>query len=352
MIKNLLAINFSWYGLIIASGMLICIILAYFLLKKRGYNPDIVYTVAIISIPCAVLGARIYYIVFDILGGSRSFADWFKNSAGKFTLMRFFGFVEKSTGWEFEGLKGLAVYGGLIAASLGGLIARAINKKDKNPRNQMTYIQMLDAFFVLIILGQSIGRWGNYANQEAYGNLVTNPNLQWFPYAVNIDGQWHQATFFYESFLNFIGFFIMLYLWIGKRRSFDGFVFAFYCIWYGTVRFFIEGLRSDSLYIGSFRASQLVSLMLILSGAGIIAYHVTKAKRYNKKLFIFTPITLLNTDYMDYEKSIMFIYSVYNKDGSIKNETDFENNILSMEENTQIQEASQVQKFDDKDINE
>jgi Prolipoprotein diacylglyceryltransferase len=99
-----------------------------------------------------------------------------------------------------------------------------------------------------------MGRWGNFLNQEAFGNLVTNPKLQWFPYAVFIENQngWYQATFFYESFWNVIGFvFIMLWLlkWKNNRR---GIATSFYFLWYGIGRLWIEGLRSDSLYLKIF----------------------------------------------------------------------------------------------------
>jgi phosphatidylglycerol:prolipoprotein diacylglycerol transferase len=299
------------YGIIIGSGIIVCIALAYYFLKKRGYNNDIVFNVAIICLPCAILGARIYYIVFDIIGsqasGSEStFAKWFLPN-GYFTLMRFIGFEYSGDSWTYEGLKGLAIYGGLIFAALGAIIVRLINKKNPNPLNQMTFIQMLDAFFVFIILGQVIGRWGNFTNGEAHGNEVTNPNLQWFPYAVHVKEVWYQATFFYESFLNLIGFFLLLWSYYGKRKSFDGFNFAAYCIWYGTVRVFIEGLRTDSLYIGSVRVSQLLSGIIIAVGVAIILFHIVMARKKDKKIFIFIKDDLLCDDYLWYDKTIMAI---------------------------------------------
>lgn len=278
---------FNWYGFLIGGAMLICIMFAYYFLKKREYNAEIVFTVALICIPCAIFGARIYYIFFSIAGGETDFAHWFMDG-GRFTLKYFIGFTRAG---DYGGLAGLAVYGGLIAAMLGAIIVRAINKRDKNPRNRMTYIQMLDAFFILIALGQAIGRWGNFANQEAYGNYVADPNMQWFPYAVYIEkmGGYYQATFFYEFVLNIIGCGIMLWLWLGRRKSFDGAIFALYGLWYGGGRLFIEGLRSDSLYVqGGYTV--FLCIMLILTGVALIACYggkqIWRAKKEERSFVV------------------------------------------------------------------
>ena len=114
----------------------------------------------------------------------------------------------------------------------------------------------------------TVGRWGNFFNQEAYGYAVTDPAWQFFPLAVNIAGQWHLATFFYESLWNLIGF-VFLYM---NRIRFEqsgryGHVFCWYLIWYGAGRFVIEGLRTDSLMWGSIRVSQMLSLILVICAA-------------------------------------------------------------------------------------
>ena len=118
-----------------------------------------------------------------------------------------------------------------------------------------------------LILGQAIGRWGNFVNQEAFGNLITDPNLQFFPYGVYIErlGEWHQATFFYESMWNLAVFIIMML--VARKVKKAGWMTAIYFIGYGLGRFFIEGLRTDSLYlVPGIRVSQLVSLILIAAG--------------------------------------------------------------------------------------
>ncbi len=283
--------GFNWYGFLIGSGMVVCIILAYLSAKKRGYYSDLVFDIAICCIPLAIVGARLGYVIFDLTGPNPSYWTF-----------------KKIIGLDGGGLAGLQIYGGLAAAVLGSLIVLAIQRK-KPENERVTWLQMADLGFTFIILGQVIGRWGNFANQEAYGNAVTNPSLQWFPYAVYIDAKagWYQATFFYESFWNLIGFGLLLWFYLGKRRSYDGFNFSFYCIWYGFGRYFIEGLRSDSLYIGdTLRVSQLVSIILFLFGIGMNIYHIVKARKANKNPFILIPESELSLDFYGYEKTIAY----------------------------------------------
>lgn len=290
--------GFNWYGFLIGTAMVACIIIAYVIATKRGYYKDLVFDIAVICIPLAIVGARSYYVIFDIIGNGNT---W--------TFKQFLGL-------ESGGLSGLAIYGGLIGAVIGGFILVAIKRK-KPPEQKATFLQMADLAFTLIILGQAIGRWGNFANQEAFGRPVTNPGLQWFPYAVFIDpahaalqgveSGYYQATFFYESALNLIGFAFMFWIYVGKRKSFDGFSLSVYCIYYGTVRFFIEGLRSDSLYLipNVLRVSQLLSAILVVFGVGLIIAHCYRARVKGKKAFIMVKENLLNSDYFGYDQSIL-----------------------------------------------
>lgn len=290
--------GFNWYGFLIGSGMVICIIIAYFMAKKRGYYSDLVFDISICCIPCAIVGARLYYIIFDLIANPD--ANW--------TFKRIIGLE--------GGLSGLAIYGGLIGACLGSLIVLALQKK-KKPYERVNFMQMADLAFTVIILGQVIGRWGNFANQEAYGNEVLNTSLQWFPYAVHIDAAhsvtgkagWFQATFFYESMWNLIGFGLLMWFYNGKRKSFDGFVFSCYCIWYGIGRFFIEGLRTDSLWLipNVIRVSQLVSVIIFLFGIIYITVHVYRARSLGKKPFLFVEESKLGDEYLGYEKSIFYL---------------------------------------------
>lgn len=276
---------FNWYGFLIGSGMVICIIIAYFLSVKRGYYSDLVFDIVIICIPLAIVGARLYYVIFDAIDG------------GEWTF-------KKILGLEGGGLAGLAIYGGLIGAVLGGAIVAALQRRRKEGQ-RVTFVQMADLAFTVIILGQAIGRWGNFANGEAYGTEVTNPALQWFPFAVNINGVYHLATFFYESIWNLIGFFLLLWLYHGRRKSFDGFVLSVYCIWYGLGRFFIEGLRTDSLWLipQVVRVSQLVSALIFVFGIVYILAHMYRARSRGLKPFIFVPVEQLDEGYFEYDKS-------------------------------------------------
>lgn len=286
------AFQFNWYGFLIAAAMVVGIFVAYKLAAMRDYNDNLVFLVAVICIPLAIVGARAYYIIFDIIGGESSASYW--------TFGRILGFENG----KYVGLEGLAIYGGLIGSMCGAVIVYLIIMK-KEPSERVSFFQMLDLFFILIILGQAIGRWGNFANDEAHGALVENPSWQWFPYAYTRDGvHWYQATFFYESFCNLIGFGIMLYLYIGKKKSFDGFIFSFYCIWYGIVRAIIEGFRTDSLYLipGVLRVSQLLSIIIIFVGIAIIVFHIVKAKKSNKKIFIMVPLKNLSEEYYGFDK--------------------------------------------------
>ncbi|MDE7395082.1 MAG: prolipoprotein diacylglyceryl transferase [Clostridiales bacterium] len=299
--------GFNWYGFLIGSGMVICIVIAYFMSVKRGYDKDLVFDICIICIPLAIVGARLYYVLFDIIG-----------NGNKWTFKEILGIGS-------GGLAGLAIYGGLIGAVVGGIIVHLL-KRNKPPEKKATFWQMADLAFTVIILGQAIGRWGNFANQEAFGNPVTNPSLQWFPYAVHITDNpgyasgWYQATFFYESICNAIGFALLMWLYNGKRKSFDGFSLCVYCIYYGIVRFFIEGLRSDALYLipDVLRVSQLLSALLAIAGAAGILIHIYRAKSQGKKPFLLVDKDKLSDEYLGYRESILSHPNVYVKDENKK----------------------------------
>ena len=289
-VTNMLSAGFNWYGFLIGASMIICIVIAYYMAKKRGYYSDLVFDIVIFSIPCAIIGARAYFILFDMI----------ENPDTEWTFLKIIGV-------EDGGLSGLAIYGGLIGACLGSLITVWLQKR--KPENQrVKWLQMADLAFVVIILGQAIGRWGNFANQEAYGNLVKDEAWQWFPYAVDINGVYYQATFFYESMWDLMGFGLLFWLYNGKRKSFDGFILSCYMIWYGIGRFFIEGLRSDSLWLveGEIRVSQLLSAILVIVGAVMIFLHVFKARKADKLPFVFVDEKELSLDYYGYENSILY----------------------------------------------
>ncbi|MGI6706487.1 MAG: prolipoprotein diacylglyceryl transferase [Clostridia bacterium] len=222
-----------WYGIIIAAAVLIGIFLAMRYAPKRGYESDLILDFCLWAIPLAIVGARVYYVVFEWENYMR---DWRKVIAI----------------WE----GGLAIYGALI----GGVVAALLFSKFK----KVNFWDLADIVSPSLILGQAMGRWGNFFNQEAYGYEITNKMWQWFPAAVFIemDQKWHMATFFYESMWNLIVFFYLLFY--RRRTIMKGNVFFMYLLLYGIGRIVIEGLRTDSLMWGPFRVSQLLSGIFIL----------------------------------------------------------------------------------------
>lgn len=256
-------LHIAWYGVLIALGMLVAVVFCYFFAKRRGIKPDDFITVALIVIPLAVIGARVYYIAFS----GRSWT-----------------FLEAIKIWE----GGMAIYGGVIGGAIGLLIACLIKKKN--------FFDFADVIVPGLILAQAIGRWGNFINQEAYGWAVDNPSLQGFPFAVFIEhctqegclcagSGWHLATFFFESYLNLIGFFVLLLLLMFCKKR--GVVVAGYFIWYGVVRAVVETFRTDALFIGNttLRVSQLLSIILAIAGVCMLLwiYLYPKFKSRKKK---------------------------------------------------------------------
>ncbi len=231
-------INFTvyWYGLLIGIGMLLAIVYGYKKMRPCGIDPDRATDSVISGIIGAILGARLYYIVFNTEG--MSITDFFKIRDG-----------------------GLAIYGGIIGAILvGGIVTKL---------RGLRLSAMLDVTAPCFLIGQCIGRWGNFFNQEAFGANTDKPwgMLSWKT-ASFVSDHYDKLTdvdafkpihpcFLYESMWCLLGF-ILLHLYF-KHRKFDGEIFIMYAGWYGLGRFFIEGLRTDSLYLGQVRVSQLVA---------------------------------------------------------------------------------------------
>ncbi len=252
-------LHITWYGVIIASGMLLGILLANLRAKRRGWTSDLVLDFILLAIPLAVIGARMYYVAFE----------WEQYSQN---LIKIFAINEG----------GLAIYGAVLGGFLSAFLFTRVAK--------FPFLKLLDLVIPSLILGQMLGRWGNFINQEAFGGVVSNPALQFFPLAVYIDalGEWHQATFFYESFGNAI--LLVITLLISRKRPKDGTLLSTYFIGYGLIRVFVEGLRADSLYLfGGIRVSQLLSGVLILIGIALlilIQQNVIRSKPYSGKYCI------------------------------------------------------------------
>ena len=234
-----------WYGIIIASGMVLALFVAIRNAKKLGKNPETLVDFVIFAIVFAVLGARTHYV----------FWSW--------------EFYKGEPFWKifaiWEG--GLAIYGGII----GGFIAAVIYSRLK----KISLLGLLDIAAPSLLLGQAIGRWGNFANQEAFGYPVFNEKFWHFPITVFIQntGQYHLATFFYESVWNFIGFIILMISLRQSKR--EGKTFFLYMVVYGLGRVVIEGMRTDSqmFFSTDIRINQVFSAIFIIVGAALYLFN-------------------------------------------------------------------------------
>lgn len=234
---TLFGFSLRWYGILIALGVLGAVLLACRREKRLGLKKDTTLDIALICVPVAILCARLYYVAFSW--------DYYAQHPAEILNIR---------------RGGLAIYGGVI----GGVIAGYIYCRAK----KLPFLKGLDLVAPSLALGQAVGRWGNFLNQEAYGRAVLNPKLQFFPVAVWIDGSgWHYAAFFYESI--WCALIVLLLLRAEKKNFFqrDGDLFAAYLLLYGLERALVEGLRTDSLYWGNVRVSQMLSVALVLAAA-------------------------------------------------------------------------------------
>lgn len=227
-------LTLHWYGVLIASAVLLAVLVCFAREKRLGLKEGTGVDLALVCVPAGVVAARVYYVLFN----------WSAYAAHP---------VEALYLWQ----GGLAVYGGVIGGAIGAWIyARA--KKIPFPR-------IADLVAPALALAQCIGRWGNFLNQEAYGVEIADPALHFFPIAVRIGEVWHCATFFYESAWCAL---IVILLLIGEKKGFfrrAGDTFLSYLLLYAAERAIVEGLRTDSLYLGVFRVSQLLSLAAVLA---------------------------------------------------------------------------------------
>ncbi|MBR3295285.1 MAG: prolipoprotein diacylglyceryl transferase [Clostridia bacterium] len=245
-IRNLFGIeglDIRWYAVFILLGMTAGLIIGFYNARKRGYNSDMPTDLLLTCLPLAIVCARLYYVIFEF--------ESYKDNLISILYI-----------WE----GGIAIYGAVIGSVIGAYIFSRYSK--------ISFGDIIDIGAPGLIIGQAIGRWGNFANQEAFGNLITDTSLQFFPYGVYIDelGEWHQATFFYESMWNLLVFFILM--WYFRRAKHKGNVFVLYLVLYGAGRFFIEGLRTDSLWLipGVIRVSQLLSAVLVVAGTAYLLF--------------------------------------------------------------------------------
>lgn len=249
---NILGFPIRWYGLLITSGILIGIAIAYINSNFLNLSFDKFLDYVLISLPIGIIGARLYYVLFNL--------SYYKENLGEIVNIR-------------QG--GLAIHGGIIF----GVIAAYVYSRHQN-ENLLTY---LDLAAPSIIIAQAIGRWGNFFNQEAHGGEVTYDFIKKFPTFIQkgmfIEGKYYHPTFLYESIWNLIIFLILMFI-VRYIITKKGNIFFTYVGLYSLGRFFIEGLRTDSLMLGPLRAAQIVSLTGILLSLIYILFMPTKDNQY------------------------------------------------------------------------
>ncbi|MDS1030308.1 prolipoprotein diacylglyceryl transferase [Bacillota bacterium LX-D] len=245
-------LTIRWYGILISLALGLGTILAYRRATKRGINPEHILNLILIAVPSALFGARLYYVIFN-------WPEYVQN-----------GLLEVIAVWH----GGLAIHGGLLGGVLAGYLYIRSQK--------LNFWQMADIIAPSLILGQAIGRWGNFFNQEAYGGVVSLEFISHFPDFIQkgmyIGGAYHHPTFLYESLWN-LAVFIFL-LWFSRRKLPAGTIFLSYLALYSLGRFWIEGLRTDSLMLGPLRAAQVVSVILIVLAGILLAWRVSKREKY------------------------------------------------------------------------
>lgn len=253
------SITVYWYGIIIMTAVLLCILLANREGVKQGLPKDTFTDLILIALPISLISARLYYVLFEW--------EFYMDKPEK--ILAF---------WE----GGIAIHGALI----GGAFIAAWYAKRKN----IPFLKLADIAAPSLILGQAIGRWGNFMNQEAHGDVVSRSFLEnlYLPDFIinqmNIDGQYYHPTFLYESIWNLLIFVFLLFL--RRKKLLQGEIFFSYLIFYSIGRFFIEGMRTDSLLLleTTIRIAQLVSVSLIIIGTMMIYYQRKSSSQKSKDI--------------------------------------------------------------------
>ena len=235
-----------WYGVLIASGIVLTYAIGRKLAFREGIQEDYLIEMVFFGIVMGIIGARLYYVVFEW--------SYYKENP-----------LEIFVTWH----GGLAIHGGIFGGLLAGFIYTRLRKKAN-----IGFLQAADIFTAVLPLAQAIGRWGNFMNHEAYGRPTDLPWKMYVPTEYRMPGylnfEYFHPTFLYESIWN-VGLFIFLMGYMKKRKNY-GEVTGLYMVFYSLARFFIEGLRLDSLYINKLRTAQLVSVILMILGIFVFTF--------------------------------------------------------------------------------
>lgn len=262
-------IQIYWYSILVFLGLLVASIIIFKEARKRKISEEFLINLICDSIIIGILGARAYYVLFNL-------SYYIQNPLEIFAI------------WN----GGLAIHGGVFAA----LIFIIIYCK----KHRINILQVLDIIVVGLILGQAIGRWGNFFNGEAYGQITTLATLQaqgipqFIIDGMYILGEYRQPTFFYESVWCFAGFIALVIIRKCKYLK-RGQLTGAYLIWYGVARFVIEAMRSDSLMLGPVKIAQVVSIIFVITGMVLFVYNVIKSNKEDLKLYT-EDLTPINED--------------------------------------------------------
>ncbi|MFR4163218.1 MAG: prolipoprotein diacylglyceryl transferase [Paraclostridium sordellii] len=240
---TIFGIDVMWYGILMAIGMILGTLIALKEAKRVGIKEDNILDLAIIAIPVGLICARLYYVIFN----------WEYYASNPSQVFNFRG-------------GGMAIHGALIGGVLAGYLFSRYKK--------INFFKLADTVIIGMPLAQAIGRWGNFINKEAHGGPT---NLPW---GIMVDGVKVHPTFLYESIWDF-GIFVFLWMF-RKKKSYEGQIIVLYAILYSLGRFFIEGLRTDSLMIGPLRMAQVISLLGVIGG--LIAHiYLSKKSKINRQ---------------------------------------------------------------------
>lgn len=245
----------AFYGIIITLGIILAALYVIWRAKHQNISADTILDIALLVVPCGVIGARLYYVLTS-LDHFHSFGEIFDIRSG-----------------------GLAIYGGIIGGAIAVIIMARVKK--------INFFLLADMITPAVLIGQILGRWGNFFNAEAYGSATELP----WRMGLYKGGEWIYVhpTFLYESLWNLFGFILInfFYGWNAERthKKYDGQIFLMVFAWYGFGRMLIEGLRTDSLYVGPFRISQVLGFLFFVLGAGLLLYH-----HFSKTDMLFHPL--------------------------------------------------------------
>lgn len=240
---RLFGLDVMWYGILMAAGILVASVIALKEARRVGVKEDDVLNVLIVGIPVGLICARLYYVIFN----------WSYYSANQSEILNFRG-------------GGMAIHGALIGGILAGYIYTRVRK--------IKFTEIADVVLIGAPLAQAIGRWGNFINGEAHGGPTT------LPWGILVDGQMVHPTFLYESIWNLLVFAFLMAT--RKKNKYNGQVVVSYITLYSVGRFFIEGLRTDSLMFGPLKMAQIVSLGCIVLGI-VLHFYLSKRNKIETK---------------------------------------------------------------------